>query len=72
MSGNDRFGRSYLLPAHSERLLRDRSQCVDVVKIDTFHFVHGGIDIARDSDVDDEKGTIDAIGQHGSKICRRQ
>src|SRR5947207_1912835 len=69
MLGNDRFGRSYLLPAHCQRLLRYRPQRINIVKIDALYLVHGRIDIARDGDIDDEKRTIDAIGQRGSQIC---
>src|SRR5262249_13397699 len=68
VSGNDRFRRGYLLPAHCKRLLCHRPQRIDVVKVYTFHFVHGGIDITRNGDVDNEKRTIDATGQHGSEI----
>ena len=72
MFGDDRFGRSDLLAAHGKRLLRDRPQRIDVVKIHAFHFVHGRIDIARNGDIDDEKRAIDTIGQHGTQICRSQ
>ena len=69
MLGNDRFGRGYLLPAHCQRLLRYRPQRINIVKIDALYLVHGRIDIARNGDIDDEKRTIDAIGQRGSQIC---
>ena len=72
MFGDDRFGRGYLLTAHGKRLLRDGPQRIDIIKIHTLHFVHGRVDVARNGDIDDEKGPINAMGQHGTQICRSQ
>ena len=40
MIGNDRFGRSDLLPSECERLFRDRAYGIDVVKINAFQFIY--------------------------------
>src|SRR6266704_1502677 len=45
MIGNDRFGRSDLLPSECERLFRDRAHGIDVVKINAFQFSYGGINV---------------------------
>ena len=64
MIGNDRFGRSDLLPAEFERLLRDRAYGIDVVKVNALQFIYVGIDVPWHGDVDDEERTIQALPQH--------
>ena len=46
---------------HFERLLDDLLDRVDVVKVDIFELVHRRLDIARNSEVDNEKWTPAAV-----------
>ena len=61
MFGDDFFRRGDLLASEPKRLICHRLQRIDVIKINAFHFIYVGIDITRDSNVDDEKRTIDTI-----------
>src|SRR5262249_60519196 len=64
MIGNDRFGRSDLLPSECERLFRDRADGIDVVKINALQFIYARIDVPWPGDIDDEERTIQALPQH--------
>src|SRR5512132_126801 len=64
MIGNDRFGRSDLLPSECERLFRDRAYGIDVIKINAFQFIYAGINVPWHGDIDDEERTIQALPQH--------
>src|SRR4029450_11421292 len=64
MIGNYRFGRRDLLPSECERLFRDRAYGIDVVKINAFQFIYGGINVPWHGDIDDEERTIHALPQH--------
>src|SRR6266480_2179121 len=64
MIGNDRFGRSDLLPSECERLFRDRAYGIDVVKINALQFIYGGINVPWHGDIDDEERAIQALPQH--------
>src|SRR3989442_15597606 len=64
MFGDDRFRGGDLLASESKRLLRDRLQRIDVVKVNALHLVYPWIDVARHRDVDDEKWSINPIIQH--------
>ena len=61
-----------MLVPESERLLRDRSYRIDVVKINAIHFIDAGIDVARHCDIDDEKRAIHTLPQHRCEFVRRQ
>src|SRR5882672_7481012 len=53
-----------MLAPESERLLRDRSYRIDVVKINAIHFIDARIDVARHCDIDDEKRAIHTLPRH--------
>ena len=61
MFGDDRFGGGDLLASERKRLLRDRLQGIDVVKINVFHFIYVWMDVTRHRDIDNEERTINAI-----------
>ena len=66
--GDDLLARRDLLAAQRERLLGDRLQRIDIVKINAIHFIHLGRDIARHRDIDDEKRPIQRSRTIGDKI----
>src|SRR4030095_5104647 len=68
--GNDRFRSGDLLPSEGKRLLSDRLQRIDVVKINAVQLIYAGIDIARDGDVYDKKRPVQTGVQHPPKISR--
>src|SRR5215212_1563377 len=51
------------LPSRGERLIGDRLERIDVVKVDAFHFVHVRRHITRHCDIDDEERTVPALTQ---------
>src|SRR5947207_13540026 len=65
---NDRFCCDNLLASKLERLLRNRSYRIDVVKINTFHFVYTRVDVTGNRDVDDKKRMIQAVAQQRRKL----
>src|SRR6184192_4455834 len=68
---NDRFGGGDLLAAQRQRLLGDRLQRIDIVKINALYFVYVRIDIARHRYVDDKQRPVEAVAQHWLEISGR-
>src|SRR5437762_14254362 len=70
MFGDDRFRGGDLLAPEGQRLLRDRLQRIDVVKVNALHLVYPWIDVAWYGDIDDKKRPIQTSVQHRPKISR--
>src|SRR5436309_625375 len=70
MFDDDRFRGGDLLASEGKRLLSDRLQRIDVVKVNAFHLIYAGIDIAWHRDIDDKKRPVQTSVQHRPKISR--
>src|SRR4029077_5668471 len=72
MLGNNHLRCGDLLAPKRERLLRDRSYRIDVVKINSCHLIYVRLHVARHGDVDDEKRTIQTLAEHRREFVRSQ
>src|SRR5438105_6275115 len=72
MFSDDCFRDADLLASKRKRLLRDRLQRIDVVKINAFHFIYVWMDVTRHRDINNEERTVDAIAQHRRETFRRK
>src|SRR2546427_1806735 len=70
MFGDDRFRGGDLLASQGQRLLRDRLQRIDVVKVNALYLVYPWIDVAWYGDIDDKKRPVQTSVQHRPKIYR--
>ena len=62
------FADDEFLPAHGEGVGGDALEGVDVVEIDAVEVVHGGVEVARNGEVDAEKRPVGARVHHGCEL----
>ena len=54
--------------SQGQRLFRDGPDRIDIVKVNTFHFIYVWIHVPRHGDIDDEKRTIQTLRSIGASI----